>query len=254
MSNKPDLLVSVIMPTYNSSKFVAESINSILNQTYLNFELLITDDCSSDETVSILKNFEKRYLNIKVFSLAINSGAGVARNNSIKEAKGRFIAFCDSDDIWLPNKLEIQVNFMVSNNLSFTYSNYKIYEFDNYKSKVKPPLMLKYDNLLNKNYIGCLTVMYDESVTGKMYMPLLRNRQDWGFWLLIIKRTGVAIGINQELAIYNIRNSSISRNKFNLIRYHFKIYRDLLGLGFIHSIYRLIINILFELRFKILNR
>ena len=119
-------LVSVIMPVYNSEKTISRSIESILSQTYSNIELLITDDCSNDKSISIIKKYKLGDNRIRLFSLNTNSGAGVARNNSIKNSKGRYIAFCDSDDVWLENKLEIQIQFLKKSGQAFTFSNYYV--------------------------------------------------------------------------------------------------------------------------------
>jgi teichuronic acid biosynthesis glycosyltransferase TuaG len=247
-------LVSIIMPTYNSSEFVLKSINSILSQTYLNFELLITDDCSTDDTLSVLNSAALLNSKIKIFRLDVNSGAAIARNNSIEKANGRYIAFCDSDDLWLPNKLETQIEFMSKNQYPFTYTFYDVFYLDQFKNSVKPPLKLSFSDLLVKNHIGCLTVMYDVSMIGKIYMPLLRNRQDWGLWLLIIQKCNYAVCLGETLAIYNIRKSSISRSKFYLLKFHYKIYREVMNFNYVKSVYYLSLNLCSELlnKFSIL--
>ena len=133
-------LVSIITPSYNSEEFISETIISIINQTYTNWELLITDDCSKDNTVNIVKSFQENDIRIKLFILSTNGGAGLARNNSIRKAKGRFIAFCDSDDQWKKNKLEFQINSMVQNNMILSYSGYDVIgEKGNYIRTIYPP-------------------------------------------------------------------------------------------------------------------
>ena len=124
-------LVSIITPSYNSAEFISETIESIIAQTYTNWELLITDDCSTDNTSEIVNKYIRKDNRVKFFQLPQNSGAGVARNNSIKEAKGRFLAFCDSDDAWYPNKLEKQLSFMLENEYAFTCTSYDCYNEDN---------------------------------------------------------------------------------------------------------------------------
>lgn len=219
-------LVSVITPVYNSERYIAETIESILKQSYRNWELLITDDNSDDNSVQIIQRFAEKDSRIKLFRLSENSGADVARNHSIKEAKGRFIAFCDSDDLWLPDKLRVQINFMLDNSYAFTYSNYySRVEKEQACKVVSFPSRISRRFLLRDN-IGCLTVVYDTSVLGKVYMPAIRKRQDWGLWHLLIDKSGYAYGVQSPLAIYRIRKGGMSSNKFDLIKYNIGVYRN----------------------------
>ena len=159
-------LVSVIMPAYNAEKYISESIDSVLAQSYQNWELLITDDRSSDNTQRIVEDYCINDKRIKLFINKENGGAGVARNNSIKEANGRFIAFLDSDDQWLPEKLNKQITFMLKNNYAFTFTAYQKIKGKQLLSKVIPPLYTTYNRLLGSNVIGCLTVVYDINILG----------------------------------------------------------------------------------------
>ena len=231
-------LVSIITPSYNSAVFIGETIESILAQTYTNWELLITDDCSTDNTNDIISQYIQKDNRIKFFKLEKNSGAGVARNNSIKEAKGRFLAFCDSDDCWYPEKLEKQLAFMVNNNYEFTCTSYDIYnEISNVKvGYIKCKKKITYWNLLKDNSIGCLTSIYDTSRIGKIYMPTIRKRQDWGLWLTIIKKTKTVYGLQETLAKYRIRENSISSNKIAMLKYNYKLYKDVEGFSSFSSI------------------
>ena len=186
MNKRPK--VSIITPTYNSEEFISETITSIINQTYTNWELLITDDCSSDDTLKIIDFFQKKDNRIKLLRLDTNQGAGVARNNSIKDSKGKFIAFCDSDDQWKPDKLEKQIHFIKANNLVFTYSSYDVTdESGNFIKSINAPKTLTLKNILSNNYVGCLTAIYDSAAIGKQYMPAIRKRQDWVLWINILK-------------------------------------------------------------------
>ncbi len=239
MENTP--LVSIITPCFNASKYIDDFINSILNQTYLNWELLITDDCSTDDTVSKLNDYIAKDNRIKVFKLNSNQGAGVARNKSISVANGRFIAFCDSDDQWKPNKLKNQINFMITQNLSFTYSNYDlISESGKFIKTIKSPPILSYNKMLNNNYIGCLTAIYDTNFLGKMFMPTIRKRQDWVLWLKIFEKLNITKGVDESLAIYRIRNNSISTNKIEMLKYNWLVYRKELKFNFLMSAYYMI--------------
>lgn len=220
-------LVSIITASYNSAEFIGQTIDSILAQTFADWELLITDDCSTDDTVEIIRNYAARDRRIKWFRLETNSGAGIARNHSIREAQGRYIAFCDSDDQWKPNKLEEQLSFMRSNGYAFTYTSYDVVDEDgNAVGHVKCRPMFTYRTLLQDNGIGCLTSIYDRDVVGKAYMPAVRKRQDWGLWLDIIKKTGSAYGLQRSLSIYRDRKGSISSNKLAMCKHNYALYRD----------------------------
>ncbi|MGM8924321.1 glycosyltransferase family 2 protein [Enterobacter hormaechei subsp. steigerwaltii] len=182
-------LVSIIMPSYNSSKTIISSIQSVLAQKYEDWELLITDDCSSDDTLEIILSFSKKDERIKVFSFDNNYGAGAARNNSIEKANGRYIAFLDSDDMWHEDKLTKQVDFMLTGHYGLTYTAYSKINVDGQvKKQIKPPAQVNYNELLKSNVIGCLTAMYDVKMLGKVYMPLIRKRQDMALWLNILKK------------------------------------------------------------------
>lgn len=225
-------LVSVIMPTYNSSRFLADSIESVLNQTYKNIELLITDDCSSDgKTHDILRCYEDKDKRVRVFYQKENMGAGVARNVSIRNARGRYIAFCDSDDRWFPDKLERQIGLMKSRNCLLCCSSYILCDDNNNEMGICiAPKRISYKNMLCDNKIGCLTAVYDVKGLGqKFLMPSLRKRQDWALFLTIIHKCGIAYGIKEPLAYYRMRKGSISNRKLSLIKYNAKVYQKVLG-------------------------
>jgi teichuronic acid biosynthesis glycosyltransferase TuaG len=247
---KQENLVSIITPSYNSEKFISKTINSILNQTYNNWELLITDDCSTDETLNIIRSFQENDNRIKLFKLAANKGAGVARNNSIEKAKGRFIAFLDSDDQWKPNKLEIQIDFMLSNSLALTYSGYDVINENGiYLKNIRPPKVVNFQKIISNNYIGCLTAVYDTKIIGKHYMPKIRRRQDWVLWINIIKIIRETKGIENSLAIYTDRKNSISDNKFLMLKYNWQVYSKYLRYNKVKSII-LIFNFLIHYAIK----
>ena len=231
----PDL-VSIIMPTYNSSRFVLKSIRSVQNQTYENWKLLISDDCSSDNTVELVGRIIADDPRVKLFRLEKNGGAGVARNNSIEMATGRYIAFCDSDDQWKPEKLEKQLAFIKEHDLAVCYSSYdKIDEEGNSLGMVTCLPKLTYHDMLRNNYVGCLTAMYDTQKLGKQFMPIIRKRQDWALWLKILKQCGEARGIQEPLSIYRDRAGSISSNKIEMLKYNWVIFYDVEKLGALRS-------------------
>jgi len=219
-------LVSVVTPTYNSAKYIGALIESIQAQTYQNWELLITDDCSEDETVEIIKQYAANDKRIKFFTLDSNSGAGIARNNSIQYASGRFIAFCDSDDRWLSKKLQTQLDFMEKHNLVCTYSSYYTCdENGEITGAIDAVPKMTYSRMLTNNYIGNLTFIYDTAAVGKVFMPELRKRQDWALGLRVMRKAKSTLGIKEPLAIYRKRQDSISSDKLELLRYNFLIYR-----------------------------
>ena len=229
-------LVSIITPTYNSAEHISVTIKSIQAQTYSNWELLITDDCSTDQTIEIIASYQKTDRRIKLFLLNINQGAGVARNNSIKEASGRYIAFCDSDDQWKKNKLEVQLSFIINNKLSFSFTDYDVVSQNNkFLKRIKCPHRITYSKLLKNNYVGCLTAIYDKEKLGKMYMSTARKRHDWILWLNIMNKIKHTKGLNETLSIYRKRDSSISNNKLLLIKYNWKVYRQELKFSYLTS-------------------
>lgn len=223
-------LVSIIMPNYNSEHYIAGTIESIINQTYSNWELLITDDCSSDNSTNIIESYCAKDSRIKLFKLENNSGAGVARNNSIKQANGKFIAFCDSDDRWFPNKLELQLDFMMKHGYAFSFTACNLYDGNgNLYGHQSVPKKVTYCSMLRNCAVPSSTAMYDASILGKMYMPKIRKRQDWGLWLDIVKKCGAGYGLNETLMNYLMRNDSISANKLSLLKYNYNVYHEHLG-------------------------
>lgn len=233
-------LVSIIMPAYNSEMHISESIKSVMQQTYKNWELLITDDRSTDNTQQIVNTFAETDHRIKLFINERNGGAGVARNNSIKQANGRFIAFLDSDDLWQPTKLEKQISFMLKNGYAFTYTAYQKFSQNNLLGVVNPPNYTTYSSLLSSNVIGCLTAVYDAGLLGKNYMPLIRKRQDMGLWLEILKNTEKAFCLNEVLSLYRI-DSGMTQNKFKILKWQWRFYRDVVNLNFLSACYYFIL-------------
>lgn len=239
-------LVSVITPIYNSQNFIEQTIQSVINQTYSNWELWLIDDCSSDASLNIVASYVSKYSNIKLLKNQINSGAAISRNKGISQAKGDYIAFLDADDLWKPNKLEVQVAFMQANNCDVCYTSYEqIDETGQSLHKlVKALPSLTYQKYLKTNYIGNLTGMYNVKTLGKITAPNLRKRQDWLLWLSAIKTSGEeALGVQQSLAYYRVRKDSMSANKFELLKHNYWVYKKGLGFSTIKSLYRMLIFI-----------
>lgn len=229
--------VSIITPSFNSSDFIEETIKAILNQTHQDWELLITDDCSADKTRQLVGEYAARDNRIKLFGLPKNSGADIARNHSIGQVTGRFIAFCDSDDLWTPDKLEKQIAFMLENNYSFTFAPYYLLNEEGRKtgfSHIRPKV--SYKDLLLTCDIGCLTAVYDAEKLGKQYMPSIRKSHDYALWLKILKQIDFAYSYPKPLGYYRVRSHSISRNKLKAMRYNWKVFREVEKIPFLRSL------------------
>lgn len=231
-------LVSVITPTFNSAKFVSETIQSVISQDYNNWEMIVIDDHSSDNTVEIVHSWIEKDKRIRLLTNSENLGPAITRNRGIENAKGRYIAFLDSDDLWQPQKLSQQISFMNENQVALCYTSYKIIdEQNNFLGDFYPPSTVDYDHLLKTCSIGCLTVIYDTKKTGKEYMPLIKKRQDYGLWLKILRKKHKAMGMQALLAVYRKRVHSISSNKFKAAFYQWKIYRKFEKLNIFKSIF-----------------
>jgi glycosyltransferase involved in cell wall biosynthesis len=231
-------MVSIITPAYNSEQFISQTIESVLCQTYTNWEMIIVDDRSTDNSVQIVEKYIQNDSRIKLIKLEKNSGPAIARNKAIEEAKGRYIAFLDADDHWLPEKLDRQIIFMHKNSLSFTYSSYHLIDensqiFGTFTTKE----YITYKSMLKTCSVGCLTAIYDTQVLGKRYMPNIAKRQDYGLWLQILKDINSTKGIIEPLATYRVLRNSVSSNKLTAAIYQWKIYRDVENLNLLKSIY-----------------
>jgi glycosyltransferase involved in cell wall biosynthesis len=237
-------LVSIVTPMYNSEKFISDSINSVKNQTYSNWELWLIDDCSSDKTISIVNKFIKEDSRIQLLQNEINYGAAISRNKGIEASKGNYVAFLDADDLWLPQKLEKQVAVLASGKADVCFSSYEqINEGGDYlQIKVQALAILTYNKLLKSNYVGNLTGMYNATVLGKVTSPNLRKRQDWLIWLKALNLSGKpAIGIQESLALYRVRENSMSANKFNLVKYNYWVYKKGLGYSTLRSVFKMVV-------------
>lgn len=230
-------LVSIITPTYNAENFIEATMQSVLAQSYANWEMIIIDDASSDTTVELLKKYQKADARFCHYVLKENSGAGVARNTAIEKATGKYIAFLDADDLWYPEKLSKQIAFMEANSYSVSFTSYELMdeEGNSLKKQVVALPKVDYSKMLKSNYIGNLTGIYNTETLGKVYMPKIRKRQDWALWLSLVKKAGFAYSIQEPLAKYRLREGSISSNKINLLKYNYNVYRKALKFGVLKS-------------------
>ncbi|MES2411895.1 MAG: glycosyltransferase family 2 protein [Bacteroidota bacterium] len=247
-----DKLVSIITPTYNSEKFISATIQSVQNQTYPTWELIIIDDCSTDKTVEIINRVVKSDSRIKLHSLTKNEGTGIARNIGVANSKGTYISFLDSDDLWKPNKLEMQLNFMRENDLAFTFSFYEcIDENGNHLNiRKEAPSLTTYKKLFFCNYIGNSTAIYNADVLGKIPINKIRKRQDWMLWLTIVKKIKVAQPVPDVLAYYRIRKNSISSSKIDLLKFNFNVYHKFHKMNYFVSLGCTLIFIFTQLLIK----
>lgn len=232
-------LVSIITPTFQSADFIAETIASVQNQTYSNWEMIIVDDGSTDATEKIIKNILLNDNRIHFFKLDQNSGPAVARNKGIEQAKGEFMTFLDADDIWFPNFIEKSIKTIEETKIPFVFSSYKRANenLEFVYSDFIVPSKVTYTDILKSNSISCLTAFLDIKTLGKKFMPLIRKRQDMGLWLQYLKAIPFAYGIQETQAIYRIRANSLSRKKSDLIKYQWQFYREVEQLTVLQSAY-----------------
>lgn len=220
-------LVSIIMPSYNTAPYIRETIQSVLDQTYQNWELIIIDDCSTDNTDEVVASIKDE--RIRYYHNEKNSGAAVSRNRALREAKGRWIAFLDSDDLWMPEKLEKQISFMEKNGYSFSYTNYEEIDVDGNSSgvKVTGPKKVAKTGMFNYCWIGCLTVMYDRNVVGMIQIEDIKKNNDYAMWLKACKKTDCYL-LDEYLGKYRKgRAGSVSTHSIKtMIGWHYKLFRD----------------------------
>lgn len=230
-------LVSIITPSYNSSLFIEDCIASVQKQTYSNWEMLIVDDASQDNSVEVIESISNKDSRVKLVVLNNNNGAANARNIALEKAKGKYIAFLDSDDLWKVNKLERQISFMKSNKLSFTFTSYQPISEDGEKqfSVIKAPRKMSYHSYLKNTIIGCLTVVIDREKTGDFRMPNIRSSHDMALWLDIMKRGFNAYGLNENLAFYRLVSNSNTSKKWQAATEVWDVYRKVEKLNVIYS-------------------
>lgn len=238
-------LVSIIMPLFNGELHVKESINSVLNQEYINWELIIIDDCSTDRSREVVKEYTRNCSKIKLLQTNINQGPAYARNMGIQEAKGDYISFLDSDDVWFPNKLKAQIDFIKKTNAELIFSNYEKISHAGKKANrvIYLPNKVTYKDILKSNFVPCLTALYNVKKLGKHFQntdKFLISYEDYLMWVSILKNGIIAYNTNQTLAYYRLSEKSISRNKFKMLTIRWHLYRNIEKLSIYQSIYFMI--------------
>lgn len=234
MSTQSNTKVSIITPVFNVAELVGATIDSVLSQTYGDWEMLLVDDVSTDNSWNVICSYAKKDPRIKCWRLDHNSGAAKARNFAIKQARGRFIAFLDHDDLWLPDKLQKQVEFSLGKSAAITYTAYECIDVSGKRTGrvIRAHKVLTYRKMLAYNFIGCLTAMYDrEIIGGKVFMPEILKRQDYALWLKILRSGHHAYGLNEVLALYRTGRKSLSSNKFDAAKYNFKLLTEVEGIS-----------------------
>lgn len=244
-------LVSIITPSYNSEKYIASTIESVLNQTYESWELIIIDDKSPDNANKIIESYSKKDNRIKHIKLLENAGPANARNKAISEAQGKYIAFLDSDDIWLPQKLEKQISLMEEEGLLLSYSAYHTIDENGTRINTRNVKeYIDYTDMLKSNHIGNLTGIYKCSELGKVYMDNV-GHEDYTLWLKIMKKIGSTRGIVEPLAEYRVFSNSISANKFKAMSWTWNIYRNVVGLNLFSSSYYFLHYVYYSLKKRV---
>ena len=230
--------VSIIVPMYNAEKFIGKTIESVLSQTYENWEMLIMNDVSTDNSLAVVSEFVKKDDRIKVVNTEKNMGVVKGRNHLIDLANGKYIAFLDADDYWHSQKLEKQIQFMKEKNASISCTEYtRVRENGEKINEVVIKSEISYTDMLKNNYLGCLTVMYDVEKIGKRYFKELDKNEDYVLWLEIVKDVKTIYGLKENLAYYRVLDNSRSSNKVKTAKVRWEIYRKIEKLPLLKSIY-----------------
>lgn len=217
--------VTVITPVFNALQTLERTVASVRGQDFADWELLLSDDGSTDGSVALADRLAAEDPRIRVLRCETNGGAARARNRALDAARGRYIAFLDSDDEWVPHKLSRQIGFMQDTGAAFTYAGFWRVR-DGRTRQVVVPDSVSHAQLLNGNVIGCLTAVYDSDALGRVPMPDLRMRQDYGLWLRLLRRTDRAVAVPEPLGWYHVRSSSLSAGKLAATRATWRLYRD----------------------------
>lgn len=226
MRTKENTLVSVITPCFNADKTIVETIESILAQSYRDIELIVIDDCSIDSSFEIANEYSEMDPRVKVLKLDNNSGVSVARNTGIKASKGRFLAFCDSDDIWYPDKLEKQLELIFEKNAAICFSSYDLIDTSGEKKRLRAinKNTIKFADMLYANPIGNLTGLIDTSKVGRHFQAGCRH-EDYLMWIELLRSVDYAVGVEESLAGYRVHGSNLTRNKLKSLLWHYQVLR-----------------------------
>lgn len=245
-------LVSIITPNWNCEKFISETIESVLAQTYQNWEMLIQDDCSADGSLLVARKYAEKDPRIKIDVNHKNSGAAVTRNNAIKRSKGTYLAYLDSDDIWVPEKLEKQLAFMEKYQCDACFSRYEHMDTDGVSLGVQAQVKKKvtYRDLLIHDWFGCLTFIYKQDLNHKIYGADVPKANDYALFLNVMKNIKFACGLDECLAAYRIRKGSVSRNKWKKVEHYIHVLQAVAHKNIIMSYFLLFTHQVIKTFFK----
>ena len=231
-------MVSIITPAYNAAPYIAGTIASVMAQTYKDWEMIIADDASVDRTLGIVQKYSREDDRIRLIALSNHVGAAESRNTAIRVARGRYIAFLDSDDLWHPEKLERQLAFMTRHNHAFTCTHYQRIKGSKPRqlNVVRVPQYIDYKGYLKNTRIGTLTVMLDQHQTGPLEMPNIRSSHDMALWCELLKKGILAYGLQETLAFYRVSAGSNTARKIRAARDVWKVYRNIEKIRFLPSV------------------
>jgi teichuronic acid biosynthesis glycosyltransferase TuaG len=232
-------LVTIITPLYNASPFIKETIQSVKDQTFKDWEWIIVDDCSTDSSVEIVNSCILDDSRVHLIRLAVNSGTGIAKNTALRHARGRFIAFIDSDDLWMPDKLELQVDFMMKNNYPISFTSYIFMDKSGRDTDrlIQVKSSLNQHQYLKNTIIGFSTSMIDKDIIGSFEFIALRSREDTHLWITLLGKGFIAYGLGKVLTRYRLHDHSITSNKLKAARQTWELYNKTEKLGFFRSVY-----------------
>jgi glycosyltransferase involved in cell wall biosynthesis len=244
-------LVSIITPCYNSVEYIAQTIESVLVQTYQRWEMIIIDDCSTDGSYEKALEYALRDSRIKVYRMGENGGAALVRNKAIEFSKGDYLAFLDSDDLWYPEKLKKQLHFMGENGCDFSFTEYEHIDDKNVPLVIAKVIKrLTYKKMLFHCFTGCSTVMYKQNMNSKIYGPLVMNCDDYALFLEVLRHMHNAKGYSECLTKYRIRQGSLSRNKIKKLKSYFYLMRKFEHINIVLSFFYLCTNQMIKLFWK----
>lgn len=234
-------MISIITPTYNCGAYIGETIESVQKQSYQNWEMIIVDDCSTDNTKEVVENYSQKDVRIIYHQLLQNSGAAKARTKAMELAQGEYMAFLDSDDLWTEDKLEKQLRFMQEHHYHVTCTAYEQIDEQGHLLHRTIPAKQKtnYNGILLSCPVGNSTVMYHVKSLGKFEVPNIRKRNDDALWLQILKKETYIYGMKDVLMRYRVRSNSISSNKWSLVKYHWQLYREIEHLSIPRSVFHI---------------
>lgn len=231
------VVVSVVMPAFNAARTIENAIGSVLSQTFSDFELLVIDDCSTDNTSQVVSEIAREDCRVRLIVNEINSGSpAVPRNVGVENSLGRYVAFLDSDDSWAPNKLEVQTRLMEESEASISCTGYTVVDANSKRvGAFVPPEVTGYQDLLSENTLGCSTVMVDLTKTSNLRFPVC-GHEDYALWLKLTRGGIQVYGLQEMLASYQVAPGSVSSNKLKVLGYFWHIYRNLEGFSFVRSL------------------